>query len=68
MTHFSDKQINNSFTPEQVEAIKYVLSYFNYKPGTKRFYEYRDMLALHTANKADTVINMATARGFTYDK
>ena len=68
MTHFTDKQINESFTAEQVEAIEYILAYFSYRPNTKRYLKYRNELVFHTVNKSDTVIRMANERGFKYQQ
>ena len=68
MSYFTDKQINESFTAEQIEAIKYVLAYFNYRPNTKRYLKYRNELVFHTVNKSDTVIRMAKDRGFKYQQ
>jgi len=68
MAHFTEDQIFESFTAEQVAAIYFILTYFNYRPGTKRYLKYRDELVLHTVNKSDTVIRMAKDRGFTFNQ
>ena len=68
MNYFTDAQIKESFTDKQVSAIEYVLSYFNYRPNTKRYFKYRNELVFHTVNKSDTVIRMAKDRGFKYQQ
>ena len=68
MANFTDSQIKQSFTAEQVAAIEHILSFYGYNPGTKRYLQYRDNLVFQTLNKATGVIEQATARGFTFNQ